>query len=70
LEKLNLKEYFILSCCDHVVRLEKGCVAENCSLENIMPYIHMSYKAEYDLKRLTSENYRYQGNAAKGGQLL
>ena len=39
-------------------------------IADIMPYIHMSYKAEYDLKRLTSENYRYQGNAAKGGQLL
>ncbi|MBQ9898367.1 MAG: energy-coupling factor ABC transporter ATP-binding protein [Ruminococcus sp.] len=23
---------FILSCCDHVVRLENGCAAENCSL--------------------------------------
>ena len=23
---------FILSCCEHVVRLENGCVAENCSL--------------------------------------
>ena len=24
---------FILSCCDHVVRLENGCVAENCLIE-------------------------------------